>query len=47
MHIDEHREEFDLSDHNILIAEFNINMPSCKQYSDDNYKEISYIKINK
>ena len=31
MHIDEDREEFDLSDHNLHIAEFNINTPSCKQ----------------
>ena len=46
MHIDEDREEFDLSDHNLLIAEFNINTSSCKQYSDDDCKEISYIKIN-
>ena len=46
MHIDEDREEFDLSDHNLLIAEFNINTSSCKQYSDDDYKEISYIKMN-
>ena len=43
---DEDREEFDLSDHNLLIAEFNINTSSCKQYSDDDCKKISYIKIN-
>ena len=47
IHIDEDREEFDLSDHNLLIAECNINTSSCKQYSDDDCKEISYIKINK
>ena len=41
MHIDEDREEFDLSDHNLLVAEFNINTPSCNQYSDDDYKDIS------
>ena len=46
MHIDEDREEFDLSYHNLLIAEFNMNTLSCKQYSDDDCKEISYIKIN-
>ena len=46
MHIYEDREEFDLSDHNLLVAEFNINTSSCKQYSDDDYNEISYIKIN-
>ena len=46
MHIVEDREEFDLSDHNLLIAEFNINTSSCKQYSDDYCREISYIKIN-
>ena len=41
MHIDEDREEFDLSDHNLLIAEFNIHTSSCNQYSDDDYKDIS------
>ena len=46
MHIDEDREKFDLSDHNLLISEFNSNTSSCKQYSDDDCKEISYIKIN-
>ena len=30
MHIDEDREEFDLSDHNLHIAEFNMNTSSCK-----------------
>ena len=35
MHIDEDKEKIDLSDHNLLIAEFNINTSSCKQYSDD------------
>ena len=46
MHIYEDREECDISEHNLLIAEFNINASSCKQYSDDDCKEISYIKIN-
>ena len=40
MHIDEDREEFDLSDHNLLVAEFNINTSSCKQYSDNYYIKI-------
>ena len=48
MHIDEDRKIlFDLSDHNLLVAEFNMNTSSCKQYSDDDYKDISYIKLNK
>jgi len=46
MDIDEARDIFDLSDHNLLTAEFVINTSNHKEFSNQICKEIKYLKIN-
>ena len=45
MTIDENKEMFDLSDHNLLVATFNVNTHGDKHFSKKR-KQISYLKIN-
>ena len=45
MTIDENKEIFDLSDHNLLVATFNENTPGGRHFSKKR-KQISYLKIN-
>ena len=43
MTIDENREIFDLSDHNLLVANFNVNTHGDRHFSKKR-KQISYLK---
>ena len=46
MIIDEQKEEFDLSDHNMLTAIFTLENNDHNQFKDKAYTKMTYVKIN-
>ena len=46
MTIDEQKEEFDLSDHNMLTATFTVKNKDQNQFKDRTHSKMTYVKIN-
>ena len=46
MNVDEEKEVFDLSDHNLLAAYFNMKTPLGREFTKNKFREITYLKKN-